>query len=234
MDNLLLFLSLASLVCLITGLVKPAVFSRFIKGEITRRKIDLFFGIAALIFFVLFGVTTDSSKTVKTTTNNQQSEQLAEQNNKNQQQAQIIELPVKEENNLKHQIVYELSNKRYDGGKNYYVLIDSIDLSSDIFKADIKAVVKKIVAERGKKVSIELHDSKESLNISYKQYGDQSLGRPKTDQENRIVERHFIAAYDGELQTGIYPNSLMFFPGAFKDSPEIGKFVETIEYDASK
>jgi len=234
MDNLFLLLFLVSLIALIVGLIKPTLFSRFIKGDLTRKKIGLIFGIATFVFFVLFGVTIDSSKTEKATTNNQQSEQVAEQKNENQQQTPTTEQPVKEEKNLKYQIIYELANERYDGGKNYYVLIDPVDLSSDSFKTDIKVMAKKIVAEKGKKISIELHDSRESLNISYKQYGDQSLGRPTTVEENKIKEKHFIAAYAGELETGIYPNSLMFFPGAFKDSPEVGKYVETIEFDASK
>lgn len=234
MNNLFLLLFLASLLALIVGLIKPKIFSRFIKGNLTRKKIGLIFGVATFVFFVMFGVTTDSNKTEKITTNNQQSEQVAEQKNGNQQQTPTSEHPVKEEKNLEYQIIYELSDKRYDGGKNYYVLIDPVDLSPDSFKADIKAIAKKIVAEKGKKISIELHDSRESLNISYKQYGDQSLGRPRTDEENKVAERHFIAAYDGELETGIYLNSLMFFPGAFKDSPEVGKYVETIEFDGSK
>jgi len=52
MDNLFLLLFLASLVCLIVGLVKPMAFSRFIKGEMTRKKIATVFGIATVASFV--------------------------------------------------------------------------------------------------------------------------------------------------------------------------------------
>ena len=62
MDNLFLLIFFASIIALVVGLVKPAAFSRFIKGEITRKKIGTIFGIATVASFVLFAVTTDSSK----------------------------------------------------------------------------------------------------------------------------------------------------------------------------
>ena len=62
MDNLFLLIFFASIIALVVGLVKPTAFSRFIKGEITRKKIGTIFGIATVASFVLFAVTTDSSK----------------------------------------------------------------------------------------------------------------------------------------------------------------------------
>jgi len=75
MDNLFLLLFLASFVCLIIGIVKPTVFSRFIKGEITRKKIGLIFGIATVAFLVMFGMTTDTSKQTQSNTNEKAAEQ---------------------------------------------------------------------------------------------------------------------------------------------------------------
>jgi outer membrane biosynthesis protein TonB len=74
MDTLFLLLFFASFVALIVGLVKPTAFSRFIKGEITRKKVATIFGIATVASFVLFGITTDSSK------NNQPTQQPATEN----------------------------------------------------------------------------------------------------------------------------------------------------------
>jgi len=62
MNNLFVLLFLVSLVCLVVGLIKPTAFSRFIKGELTRKKIGKIFGISAVVLFVLVGITTDSSK----------------------------------------------------------------------------------------------------------------------------------------------------------------------------
>jgi len=92
MDNLFLILFFVSFVALIVGLVKPTAFSRFIKGEITRKKIATIFGIATVASFVLFGITTDSSKN-----NNEASTQPVVENtqavteNKNDNPAPVVE-----------------------------------------------------------------------------------------------------------------------------------------------
>ncbi len=62
MDNLFLLLFFASFICLIIGLAKPTVYSRFIKDKITRKKIATIFGIATVTSFILFGITTDTSR----------------------------------------------------------------------------------------------------------------------------------------------------------------------------
>jgi len=62
MDNLFLLLFFIALICLIVGLINPQAFSRFIKGEITRKKIGLIFGIGAVVCFVVFGVLSDAQK----------------------------------------------------------------------------------------------------------------------------------------------------------------------------
>lgn len=74
MDTLFLLLFFASFIVLIVGLIKPTAFSRFIKGEITRKKIATIFGIATVASFILFGVTTDTSQ------NNQATQQPATEN----------------------------------------------------------------------------------------------------------------------------------------------------------
>ena len=60
MDTIFLLLFFISFIALVIGLVKPTVFSRFIKGEIKRKKIAIIFGIATVASFILFGITTDS------------------------------------------------------------------------------------------------------------------------------------------------------------------------------
>ncbi len=236
MDNLFLLLFLASLVCLIVGLVKPTAFSRFIKGEITRKKIALIFGIACFAFFILFGVTTDTDKTKQTNTNKTATEKVTQPKTetKTQEETPKSEPAKIEEKVPQYQIVYELSNIRYDGGKNFYVLINSIDLASDNFKNDIKTIVKKIVAEKGNKISIKIHDKKATLDLSYKQYGDMSLGRMLNQSELDEIAIHLVADYSGNLETNIYLNTLSFFSGAFTDNAKVGKYLETIEFDATK
>jgi hypothetical protein len=57
MYELFSLLFLASFICLIIGLIKPALFSKFIKGEITKKKMALIFGSATVVLFVLVGAT---------------------------------------------------------------------------------------------------------------------------------------------------------------------------------
>jgi hypothetical protein len=131
----------------------------------------------------------------------------------------------------KYKIVYTDFDQRYDGGINYYALLDSTDVSNSNFEGRIRDTIKKIVSEKGKKISIEFHDNMSSLDISYKQYGDQSLGRPRTQLESDIEARHFIASYDGQMSTSLYNNTLMFFPGATNYTPKVGKYVATEEFN---
>jgi len=89
MENLFLLLFLASFVCLIIGLVKPTVFSRFIKGEITRKEIGLIFGIASFALLIAFGFTAD-------TVTRENTEQVKQENPKKQlkEEVSIYELKV--------------------------------------------------------------------------------------------------------------------------------------------
>ncbi len=75
MDSLFRILFYVSFVCLIIGLIKPTIFSRFIKGGSTRKKVLIIFGIMALVFAFLFGVTTDTSKNNQATENTQNTSQ---------------------------------------------------------------------------------------------------------------------------------------------------------------
>jgi colicin import membrane protein len=70
MENLFAFLILASLVCLIVGLIRPSVFSRFIKKGLTRKKIGLVFGGAFIVSFILFGITAEPIEKEMTTQEN--------------------------------------------------------------------------------------------------------------------------------------------------------------------
>ncbi len=100
MSILFFLLFLISLVSLSVGLIKPTVFSRFIKGEITRKKIWLIFGISAFVFFILIGIFVDTDTTKKnenivnttTTTNNETSQPIVSNNQKK------VQKPVVENN----------------------------------------------------------------------------------------------------------------------------------------
>lgn len=130
---------------------------------------------------------------------------------------------------LKYEIVYTLSNIRYDNGVAYYILIDPIDLSNDNFKNQIKTLIKKIVSEKGKKISIDICDNKEALEIDYQRYGTMTL-TPNQSQLD-LLGVHLIATFSGELKTMTYLNTLDFFPAISKDNSIVGKYVETLEFN---
>ncbi|NTW26867.1 MAG: hypothetical protein HGA36_00925 [Candidatus Moranbacteria bacterium] len=131
----------------------------------------------------------------------------------------------------KYEIVYEVSGKRYDGAKIYYVLIDPINLKDDSFKNDIKRIIKKIVEEKGLKISIDIFDKKTVLEASY---GEASAQKIPTPKERTEAETHYIAMFSGELKTNIYPNALTFFGSTFTSNKLVGKYVETIEFNPSQ
>jgi hypothetical protein len=136
---------------------------------------------------------------------------------------------------MKYKLVYESDKVRSDGGYSYYILIDPVDLSNATFKEDIKAIVKKLVSEKGNKISVDILDNSETLDLFYNShYGVNKLGRILTKDELSEIALHSIASYSGDMDINIYKNTLYFFAGASKDHPTVGKYVEISEFDASK
>jgi micrococcal nuclease len=62
METLYLLLFLASLACLVVGLIKPALFSRFLGDDVTRKRTSAVFSITSLVFLVMFGGATDANE----------------------------------------------------------------------------------------------------------------------------------------------------------------------------
>jgi hypothetical protein len=153
-----------------------------------------------------------------------------------------------EKRNLKYRIIHEDQIKGTAYKKQFYVLIDPIDLTSDSFKTDIMAIIGKIAKENDDDMSLYFYDSEESLTYGYNLYGvmnkyqkskseDEDYNRLKTKEErlraNKIAERHNIASYHNlgdkaELSGYKEPVVISFFPSAFKDSPKVGKYVGEI------
>lgn len=65
MDDIYLLLVLASLVCLVVGLIRPALFSRFLGDNVTRKRTSAVFSLTTLVFFVMFGGATDASESAE-------------------------------------------------------------------------------------------------------------------------------------------------------------------------
>jgi hypothetical protein len=199
----------------------------------------------AITLFIFFGLIVigsladndNATNQTSTPTPQKQEEQTEVKNepitqeSENKESVQINE----EVKKLDYQIVYEVSDKRYDGGKNFYVLVDKIDLSTADFKNDIKKMVDEIVKIKGGKIGIDFVNNKETLDLIYKShYGSNTLGRILTKAEMDKVGESLVTQFSGQLEIGIYLNTLSFFPGTFTDNPKVGKYVETIEYNPNK
>lgn len=179
--------------------------------------------IAVAVLFVVIGIVNVMANGYQSVSQQLAPKSTTASNNSPQSPQPALVVP-------KYSIVHEVTTKRYDGAVVYYLLIEPVDTNTASFKDTVKAVIKDMVAKKGNKLSLELHDSQASLDVSYKQYGDMSLGRPRNDAENKEEERHFVAAFDGELQTNLYLNQLDFFPAATEQSPVTGQYVGSEEF----
>ena len=139
---------------------------------------------------------------------------------------------------IEYEIIYTLNHLRYDGAITYYVLIDPIDLSDDSFKEHIKEIIRKIVEEKDKKISIELFDKRSSLENGYKDGKfDEAMDLEEwknwfTDEIINDLAIHSIATYDGELENYFYLNTLSFFTYSdYAENTAVHKYEETIEFN---
>lgn len=132
---------------------------------------------------------------------------------------------------IAHDVVHRTTTGRFDGAPTLYVLVDPIDPGVGEFQAEIENLVRTIVGREGGDVSIEVHDSSESLELSWKQYGDGSFGRSRTAEEDALLGRHLVAAFSGGLDSQLYPNTLYWFPAAFADTPIVGPYVDIVEFN---
>jgi hypothetical protein len=174
---------------------------------------------AIVVVLVMIVRSPDSNKNEKESTSTQNSTG----------NSQIVQ---KQEDIPNYQIKHKIANHRADGGSTYFVLIPTVDLSNESFKADIKAMIKDVVRRNGKKISIDIYDDANVLDLYYRSHsGINTLGRVRTKAEQNSGTYHNVASFDGQLSTGFYKNTLYFFPGAFKKTPKVGEYVETVEFN---
>jgi len=78
MENLFIILLLLSLLALGIGLVSPSLLTKILKKQFTRKNILVYFGGATVVFFIMFGIFSDSSPT-PVVNNQPETQQIAEQ-----------------------------------------------------------------------------------------------------------------------------------------------------------
>lgn len=137
----------------------------------------------------------------------------------NNQQAKTVQ--DNQQNTMPYEKIYTVKAKRFDKGTNLYVLIEPRDYNKDNAKEDVKAIINKLVKEYGAKTSIDFFDDKKALEIHYQKWVTGKLNNP-TQADNKLLDEHYIAGFSGDLSTGVYKNSLFYFPT---------KNAKTIEYN---
>jgi len=100
MDVLFSLLFFASIIALIVGLIKPTVFSRFLKERATRKGTAAIFGMAAIALFFLVGLTVDTSSPNHRANNTQDTNTTSAIEQKVQQPAESAK-SVSEENQIR-------------------------------------------------------------------------------------------------------------------------------------
>lgn len=197
MDNLFLLLFFVSFIALIVGLVKPTVFSRFIKGDITRKKIAAIFGIATIVSFVLFGITTDSSK------NNQVAQQPAMENTNEQTSAPKDSVPT--EQPQQKEITYEILERWTipNGGEGKKILIPKDYLN----EVDMTALGNKLKQDTSgdRNASIQVYTNKQAAILR-----DKVLADNATQTENDLYDQNYVGQYNKNGNTGLHQFNIFF------------------------
>ena len=181
MDNLFLILFLVSLVGLIAGLIKPSSLSRFLKKKATRKNSAIIFGSATLIFFVLFGVTTEPSPTNNSQNVVQDKQQESQQNQVAEtetEQASPVDYEIVETEDQSHKALgnkslsdyttQEISDLPTEKKMAYRIIV-----SPEIKENQVRPTIQKIISDITTKdndideISLLLYSDKELANGAY-------------------------------------------------------------------
>lgn len=149
MTDLFGYLILGSLIALVVGLIKPTAFSRWIKNP-TRKKVGLILGGLVFVFFIGFGMTTDTK--TSTSTNNKESTPIETVKNdpttapqapalsEQDQVKALVTEQLKGQNNMKRDNLKKLEvTEQESGGWNVTVDFNASDnLSTNLRKVGIE------------------------------------------------------------------------------------------------
>lgn len=145
MANLFLTLFFFSVFGLILGLLDPSLFSKIVKRDLSRKHVGAFFGVAIILFFVLFGIT---AETPESTTPNKET---AMQDKQKQEQKTEPQEPQKTQKEPAKPVSYKIVGQNdistvYAGikakQKEYRVV-----LGTEVNKDQIRPTVEKIISE---------------------------------------------------------------------------------------
>ncbi len=135
MENLFVLLTLASLVFLVIGLFKPTTSIFWDKKDPTRKKSALVYGSLTILFFILFGVTSDNIKADKLSNKGQK---ISAQSTTKEEETVNANIPIELSASTvtKEQLKREIASfdKPYDN-TSYQGSIESVQMGLVLFGA---------------------------------------------------------------------------------------------------
>jgi len=123
MNDIFVFLFLASLVGLGIGIIKPMAFEKYLKGNITRGKLVKVFGGVTLLFFILIGMTSDTKVDSSKNEANKAQQNNNQTTEKKQEENNIA--PVQQELNLVKRVIDGDTIELENGKTVRYIGIDT-------------------------------------------------------------------------------------------------------------
>ncbi|MFH1946944.1 MAG: Ltp family lipoprotein [Candidatus Magasanikbacteria bacterium] len=179
MQNLFGLLFLASFICLIIGLIKPTIFGKFIKGELTKKRVGKIFGISTVAFFILIGVTAETPKKTNEQTVQQpvvENTEVVEKNKNENSDSVVVEetqtdttpTPAKKETKTTPeatpeptptpasvQVEQEIKDKTESVPAEYKSALNKATLYANTMNMSKKGVYDQLVSEYGEKFSVD-------------------------------------------------------------------------------
>lgn len=133
-------------------------------------------------------------------------------------------------------VIAQRMRDRPDKATTYYVVIDPIDVTTEVFKDTVKAVLSALARiEGGPQFSAHVWDSLTAAQteVSYKSQPDLFSDDQLTAKE-AANETHFVASYVGGLQYPGEPPSfvILWFPESSIANPAVGQRVSAEVWEA--
>jgi len=125
----------------------------------------------------------------------------------------------------KYTVAFHVNGDDYKKPSYYYLSMDFPKLADGKFKEDVKAVTKDMLSIYGDKIVIQYSDDTDTLQSLYREQAS-----PESVSSNESYPNHLVATYTGNIDTGAYSNTLVFFPDAFTTTPQVGSLKETVSF----
>jgi len=185
--------------------------------------------IVLLVLFIGIGASGDTP-TKETAKNNEAQTTVNETktDNKKDETPKQQEIPTPN-----YSVVSSTKDERFDKKNTYYVTIEAVDLANDNFKQSVKLVVKALAKQNGSTdFTANIYDDEATAKAGANYYSNPSTDQAEIKAKSDQRGQHLVASYSGgideitaKVSTADSAYVLNWYPGAFKDTPNVGKYV---------